>query len=87
MSDYDSDAHLNEVLQQVISDLIEESIEKHFDGQKPTVIYENIEDYNRKTGKRFRMTKDQKERGLSRQEAFHESFNKGEGDVNGATTI
>lgn len=35
-------------------------------------IYESIEDYKEKTGKRFRMTKDQKQRGLSRQEAFVE---------------
>ena len=35
-------------------------------------IYESIEDYKTKTGKRFRMTKDQKQRGVSRQEAFLE---------------
>ena len=36
--------------------------------------YKDIEDYQRKTGKRFRMLKEQKERGLSREEAFAEMF-------------
>jgi hypothetical protein len=35
-------------------------------------IYESIEDYKEQTGKRFRMTRDQKSRGLSREEAFKE---------------
>lgn len=33
-----------------------------------------IQDYTEKTGKRFRMTKDQKHRGLSREEAFSELY-------------
>lgn len=37
-------------------------------------VYESIEDYKAKTGKRFRMLKDQKERGLSREEAFNETY-------------
>ena len=36
-------------------------------------IYESIEDYKEKTGKRFRMTRDQKSRGLTREEAFKET--------------
>jgi metal-responsive CopG/Arc/MetJ family transcriptional regulator len=36
--------------------------------------YESIEDYKAKTGKRFRMLKEQKERGLTRDEAFAEIF-------------
>ena len=39
-----------------------------------TPIYESIEDYTTKTGKRFRMTKQQKSRNLSREEAFTETF-------------
>ena len=35
-----------------------------------TIIYESIEDYTAQTGKRFRMTKDQKELGMTREEAF-----------------
>jgi hypothetical protein len=37
-------------------------------------LYESIEDYTAKTGKRFRMTKNQKARGLSRDEAFVEMY-------------
>jgi len=37
-------------------------------------LYESIEDYVAKTGKRFRMTKDQKHRELSREQAFNETF-------------
>ena len=36
--------------------------------------YESIEDYTSRTGKRFRMLKDQKSRGLTREEAFTETF-------------
>jgi len=35
--------------------------------------YPSIEEYTKQTGKRFRMTKEQKGRGLSRDEAFGES--------------
>ena len=35
-------------------------------------LYESIEEYTAKTGKRFRMTKDQKQRNLTRDEAFSE---------------
>jgi hypothetical protein len=37
---------------------------------KTDSLYESIEDYTAKTGKRFRMTKEQKNLGLSRDEAF-----------------
>jgi len=37
-------------------------------------VYESVEDYKQRTGKRFRMTKDQKHRGLSRDEAFSETY-------------
>jgi len=45
-------------------------------GQDPrgNYKYENIPDYVQQTGKRFRMTKDQKQRGLTRYEAFNETF-------------
>ena len=36
-------------------------------------LYESIEDFAVKNGKRFRMTKDQKQRGLTRDEAFDEA--------------
>jgi flagellar biosynthesis chaperone FliJ len=58
--------------------LIEKAMKKELSkGQKPEATiqeYKDIEDYQRKTGKRFRMLKEQKERGLSREEAFAEMF-------------
>jgi hypothetical protein len=37
-------------------------------------VYESIKDYTSKTGKRFRMTKNQKQRELTREEAFNETY-------------
>ena len=37
---------------------------------KTPALYESIEDYTAQTGKRFRMTKNQKELGMTREEAF-----------------
>jgi flagellar biosynthesis chaperone FliJ len=58
--------------------LIEKAMKKELSkGQKPEATiqeYKDIEDYQRKTGKRFRMLKEQKERGLTRDEAFAEMF-------------
>jgi len=58
--------------------LIEKAMKKELSKAKapePTIQeYKDIEDYQRKTGKRFRMLKEQKERGLSREEAFAEMF-------------
>ena len=39
-----------------------------------TPVYESIEDYTAQTGKRFHMTKDQKSRNLTREQAFTETF-------------
>jgi hypothetical protein len=41
---------------------------------KTTTMYESIEDYTAQTGKRFRMTKKQKELGMTREEAFNQTF-------------
>jgi len=65
---------LHEIMDSLLDEMFNDSMEKHFDAKKPEVIYENIKDYTSKTGKRFRMNKDQKERGLSREEAFGELF-------------
>ena len=58
--------------------LIEKAMKKELSKAKApeTTIqeYRDIEDYQRKTGKRFRMLKEQKERGLTREEAFDEIF-------------
>ena len=37
-------------------------------------LYESIEDYTTQTGKRFRMTKEQKSRELTREQAFKEMY-------------
>ena len=58
--------------------LIEKALKKELSKAKEPEAtiqeYKDIEDYQRKTGKRFRMLKEQKERGLSREEAFAEMF-------------
>jgi len=37
-------------------------------------LYESIEDYTAQTGKRFRMTKEQKELGMTREQAFNSTY-------------
>ena len=74
---------------QILSDLIDEVFSNHYSKDKkmqsesmkspvveqtPTQVFESIEDYTAQTGKRFRMTKDQKARNLSREDAFNETF-------------
>jgi len=63
----------------VLSNIIDEAFSKVFEENKesarPTTSgYASIEEYTGSTGKRFRMSKDQKERGLTRQEAFAELY-------------
>ena len=63
----------------VLSNIIDEAFSKVFEENKESVSpdpsgYASIEEYTGKTGKRFRMSKDQKERGLTRQEAFAELY-------------
>jgi len=70
----EKDNDFMKILEDLLDEVFNDSMEKHFDEMKPEVIYVNIEDYTDKTGKRFRMNKDQKERGLSREEAFGELF-------------
>ena len=70
----EKDNDFMKILEDLLDEVFNDSMEKHFDDKKPEIIYENIEDYTSKTGKRFRMNKDQKERGLSREEAFGELF-------------
>jgi len=64
----------------IIQDLIDKAFGTFWDKDKPSSsptqvsesLYESIEEYTSQTGKRFRMTKEQKSRGLSRSEAFSE---------------
>ena len=62
------------LLNELIDDVFKDKMDDHFEGKKPEIFYESIEDYTSKTGKRFRINKDQKERNLSRDEAFRELF-------------
>ena len=43
--------------------------------QRMELPYSTIEEYKNYTGKRFRMKKDQRQRGLNRDEAFREFLN------------
>ena len=63
----------------VLSNIIDEAFSKVFtekkkEGFASSPQYHSIEEYTGQTGKRFRMSKDQKERGLTRQEAFAELY-------------
>jgi hypothetical protein len=69
------------VLEDVIDQAFQQSwrtVAKKKEGSKEDVemVYESIEEYKEKTGKRFRMTREQKERGVSREEAFKEIWQK-----------
>jgi len=63
-----------EQLQEEIDRLVENGLTKATQVDKPEVIYESIEDYETKTGKRFRMKKAEMQEGLSREEAFRKRF-------------
>ena len=64
----------------VIQDLIDRAFSRFWSGDADNMsamkmvprLYESIDQYTKVTGKRFRMTKEQKSRGLSRDEAFSE---------------
>jgi len=61
----------------VLSNIIDEAFSKVFTENKeesPTgsAKYTSIEEYTALTGKRFRISKEQKKRGLTREEAFVE---------------
>ena len=61
----------------VLSNIIDEAFSKVFtekneDPSAPSPQYASIEEYTSSTGRRFRMSKQQKERGLTREEAFAE---------------
>jgi len=73
MSD-EEEKDLMTLLNELMDEVFKEKMDDHFDGKKPEIFYESIEDYTSKTGKRFRINKDQKERNLSRDEAFRELF-------------
>lgn len=63
-----------EEMDEAIADLVNSLMEELFGELEESPIYESIEDYEDKTGKRFRMKKDEKEEGLTREEAFERRF-------------
>tara|TARA_R110000737_G_scaffold259737_1_gene268222 strand:- start:422 stop:664 length:243 start_codon:yes stop_codon:yes gene_type:complete len=77
----DEQERFYKVLEEVIDDAFKKSWSSVGDKKKSKQsealpIYEGIEDYKAQTGKRFRMTRDQKARGLSREDAFKEIWEK-----------
>jgi hypothetical protein len=65
----------NEKLEQIINDALARELRaKNEPATQP--LFESIEDYQKSSGKRFRMTKDQVSRGISRETAFQEFVQK-----------
>ena len=63
-----TDPAVGEIMADDLSDFVAPDKE-HFPN-----LYESIEDYTTQTGKRFRMTKEQKSRELTREQAFKEMY-------------
>ncbi len=61
---------IDDMISSIFSSSLEEEIEEP--QEKGVTSPQTIEEYTQLTGKRFRVTKNQKESGLSRQEAFEE---------------
>ena len=65
------DSFLKEIdlmISSIFSSALSSSVEKIYEGPR------SIQEYTQSTGKRFRMTRDQKDREMSREEAFKESM-------------
>tara|TARA_R100001509_G_C4838071_1_gene205574 strand:- start:733 stop:948 length:216 start_codon:yes stop_codon:yes gene_type:complete len=60
-------------LRLVIDEALKRQLSNRNDVNAP---FMDIEDYKKKTGKRFRMTKAQRESGLTREQAFQEFMEK-----------
>jgi hypothetical protein len=65
----------NEKLEQMINDAMARQLRAK-DEPATQPLFESIEDYQKSSGKRFRMTKDQVFRGISREAAFQEFIQK-----------
>jgi hypothetical protein len=66
--------NVNDKLEQIVNDAMQRQLRGN--EKSVTPVYESIEHYTQVTGKRFRITQDQKTRGISRQEAFNEFVSK-----------
>lgn len=64
-----------EKLQKIVTDAMKNQLKTDV---RPSAKYSSIDEYKRVTGKRFRMTREQTERKISREEAFKEFISKGE---------
>tara|TARA_R100000008_G_C3575755_1_gene165138 strand:+ start:1081 stop:1317 length:237 start_codon:yes stop_codon:yes gene_type:complete len=63
---------LDEQVAKMFNDAIDVCIEEYYSKESKESLYESIEDYKKKTGKRFRRTKDQMARGLTVEDSFAE---------------
>ena len=62
-----------EKLQKIVTDAMKNQLKTDV---RPSVKYTSIDEYKRVTGKRFRITREQRDRGISREQAFVEFMNK-----------
>lgn len=62
-----------EKLQKIVTDAMKNQLKTDV---RPSVKYTSIDEYKRVTGKRFRITREQRDRGISREQAFTEFMNK-----------
>ena len=65
----------NEKLEQIVNDAMARQL-RGGDSTETQMRYESIDQYSQVTGKRFRMTKEQKARNISREDAFLEFLRK-----------
>lgn len=65
----------NEKLEQIVNDAMARQL-RGGDSNETQMRYESIDQYSQVTGKRFRMTKEQKARNISREDAFLEFLRK-----------
>ena len=65
----------NEKLEQIVNDAMARQLRAK-DEPVSQPLFENIDQYQATSGKRFRMTKDQMARGISREQAFTEFVQK-----------
>ena len=68
--------NLDDMISSIFSSVLKkDKVETWVAESKSEGVPQTIEEYTQLTGKRFRMTKQQKESGTSRQEAFQEFIN------------
>ena len=66
-----------ESLEDRLTSLIDETLRKQLSSSNDiNAPFIDIDDYKKKTGKRFRMTKAQRDSGLTREQAFQEFMEK-----------